>query len=284
MHGKCCFSLNNIPPDLIEYNYCDENEVVDDPVLTFALSSDDELLASGGELLKSWKGQRSKGPLMKLAFNETGTCVASRSIDSTIRIWDIENHSCNFKLVGFNTLAVVRDLKTKAEVFSDQTILIYKVDSNFTSLKQMIGYLDETSTFFGEEDEYLVVVSNSSHLNVYDRNINCNLLKGHSDCIISVATFPGFPNILVSGSKDHSVRVWMCKDGFFKCVASVTHHQASVDAVVLSHNSQDGKIINAMGKIKVLRTAIARDQAINGICLSMRDDLIATGSDMNYVV
>lgn len=127
-----------IPPDLIEYNYCDENDVIDDPVLTFALSFDDELLVSGhksgliklwkwrskleciilvlcdvrncllyphvsvllgGELLKSWKGQH-KGPLMKLAFNETSSYIASGSIDSTIRVWDIENHSCNFKLGG----------------------------------------------------------------------------------------------------------------------------------------------------------------------------------------
>lgn len=67
----------------------------------------------------------------------------------------------------------------------------------------MTGYLDEILdlTFFGEEDEYLVVASNSSHLNVYDKNMNCSLLKGHSDCIISLATSPGFPNILVSGSK-----------------------------------------------------------------------------------
>ncbi|KAK7588272.1 hypothetical protein V9T40_005517 [Parthenolecanium corni] len=152
-------------------------------------------------------------------------------------------------------------------------------------------------TFFAEEDEYLVVASNSSHLNVYDRNMNCSLLKSHSDCIISVATSPGFPSILVSDSKDHSVRVWMCKDGFFKCVASVTRHQASVGAVVFSHNSQDGKIINASedqtlkvwklpalkynqcAKLEVFRTAIAHNQAINSICLSMRDDLIATGHD-----
>lgn len=45
--------------------------------------------------------------------------------------------------------------------------------------------------------------------------------------------------------QDHSVRVWMCKDGFFKCVASGTRHQASVGAVVLSHSSQDGKVISA---------------------------------------
>ncbi|KAK7573415.1 hypothetical protein V9T40_010606 [Parthenolecanium corni] len=130
---------------------------------------------------------------------------------------------------------------------ASKSILIYKVDSNFTCLKQMTGYLDEilALTFFGEEDEYLVVASNSSHLNVYDRNMNCSLLKGHSDCIICLATSPGFPNILVSGRKDHSVWIWMCKDGFFKCVASVTRHRASVGAVVSSHNSQDGKIINA---------------------------------------
>ncbi|KAK7595218.1 hypothetical protein V9T40_001651 [Parthenolecanium corni] len=374
---------------MIEYNYCDENDVLDDPVLTFALSSDDELLASGHKngLIYLWRIIEVVEGTAQRIVNEIGiqrNCILefhkinddeiifASGDEQVVRGWHLQSDSehqlfnqlagqynriSNILIpqylisVGFNPLAVVWDLKTKAEVRSIPISLngltylystsrfyefllytlgklvvydflkgaqvfihdgdsdldlnegthniesnkseqklhsivhyintVYKVDSNFTCLKQMTGYLNEilASTFFGEEDEYLVVASNSSHLNVYDRNMNCSLLKGHSDCIICVATFPGFPNILVFGSKDHSVGVWMCKDGFFKCVASVTRHQASVGAVVLSHNSQDGKIINA-SKDQTLKTIEGHDYSVlNCAFFNNGTQIVSCGND-----
>ncbi|KAK7585923.1 hypothetical protein V9T40_000102 [Parthenolecanium corni] len=67
--------------------------------------------------------------------------------------------------------------------------------------------------------------------------------------------------IAISILIDHSVRVWMCRDSFFKWVASVTRHQVSVGAVGLSHNSQDGKIIN-VSEDQTLKETLHRSKII----------------------
>lgn len=67
----------------------------------------------------------------------------------------------------------------------------------------MTAYLDEILdiAFFGEDESYLAVAANSCNIHVYDKNMNCTLLKGHTDLVVSLATSRGFPNILVSGGK-----------------------------------------------------------------------------------
>ena len=50
-----------IPPNLHEFNSLEEDDVIDDPILTFALSHDEELVASGHKsgLIKLWKWKGS---------------------------------------------------------------------------------------------------------------------------------------------------------------------------------------------------------------------------------
>ena len=67
----------------------------------------------------------------------------------------------------------------------------------------MIGYLDEIFdiAFFGEDEQFLAVAANSCDIYVYDKNMNCSLVKGHSDLVVSLGTSASYPNLLVSGSK-----------------------------------------------------------------------------------
>lgn len=50
-----------IPPNLNEFNPFEEEDVIDDPILTFSLSYDEEFVASGHKsgLLKLWKWKGS---------------------------------------------------------------------------------------------------------------------------------------------------------------------------------------------------------------------------------
>ncbi len=70
-------------------------------------------------------------------------------------------------------------------------------------MSQMIGYLDEVLdvSFFGENDDHLVVASNSPDVHVFEKNMSCTLLRGHTDFVISLSTSRAFPNLVVSGSK-----------------------------------------------------------------------------------
>ncbi len=46
-----------IPPNLNEHNACNDDDVIDDPILSFSLSHDQNLLVSGHKsgLIKLWK-------------------------------------------------------------------------------------------------------------------------------------------------------------------------------------------------------------------------------------
>lgn len=46
-----------VPPNLTQFNPCEEEDIIDDPILAFTLSSNGELLATGHKsgLIKLWK-------------------------------------------------------------------------------------------------------------------------------------------------------------------------------------------------------------------------------------
>ncbi len=54
-----------------------------------------------------------RGPLTKLCYNEANTCVASGSTDSAIRVWNIENHTCAYKLNGVEGVTRYSKLEVK---------------------------------------------------------------------------------------------------------------------------------------------------------------------------
>ena len=131
---------------------------------------------------------------------------------------------------------------------------------------------------------------------VYEiETMNCTLLKGHTDLVMSLATSKANLNILVTSSKDNSVRVWkMGPSPTFQisCIAQGHAHTASVGSVALSRTelsfivsgSQDTclKIWKMTpdheGPLSVVHTAVAHDQDINAVCVSPNDKLIATAS------
>lgn len=448
-----------IPPNLTYFNPCNDENIIEDQVLSFTLSSDEELLATGhksgliklwnwksSELITAWKSGH-KGPICILAFNRNNFYLTSGSTDSILRVWNIENHSCDFKLGGltgvtsilmYRTIegeeylfasgdeAVIRvwhlqknkehhliykltghfskitkilftsdnvnllscsrdkavilwDLPSRKqikiipvyesleaavllpncinlpgyekplvgliaafggengkiriwnvtaskelyvseanskssipinhliydecsqsliEVSANHNVCFYKLDCSFSCRKQMIGYLDEILdiVFFGENENFLAVATNSCDIHIYDENMNCFLAKGHTDLVVSLATSCISPNLLASGSKDNSIRVWMMKDNVLNCVAVGARHTASVGAVSLSSTSLNSFMVSAsedctlkLWPLPVLKykkcetliigwTEVAHEKPINSICLSPNSELIGTGS------
>lgn len=57
------------------------------------------ITCTDSELVTSWKAGH-KGPLVKLAFNENNTYLATGSTDSVLKVWNIESHTCISKLTG----------------------------------------------------------------------------------------------------------------------------------------------------------------------------------------
>lgn len=102
-----------------------------------------------------------------------------------------------------------------AVVTADHNILVHNI-STFHCSKQLIGFSDEILDicFVGKKSRYLAVATNSNDIKFYDTtNMNCQILKGHTDIVLAVSSHKNF---LLSSGKDHTIRLWEVDPGTFK--------------------------------------------------------------------
>lgn len=173
----------------------------------------------------------------------------------------------------------------------------------FFCSRQLIGFSDEILdlAFVGKKDRYLAVATNSPDVKLYDTaSMNCVILKGHSETVMSLAAHK---NLLLSSSKDKSIRLWLVdvSDTLkVKCVAVGTKHTGSVGSIAMGHTtnsslcasvSQDTCLkvwkipekISAEGDddpvpLNCLATKVAHEKDINCVTIAPTDKLIATAS------
>ncbi|RZF35974.1 hypothetical protein LSTR_LSTR005387 [Laodelphax striatellus] len=164
----------------------------------------------------------------------------------------------------------------------------------------MVGFSDEIFdvVLMGEKQTHLAVATNSSVIKLYTvANMACHLLKGHSDLVISLASTPANPNLLVSGAKDNSIRLWlMNSEGSVNCIATGTRHTSSVTAIALGRNNSNLLVSagedttlkiwslpkkfnqNSIESLSVKCTEVAHEKDINGLCIAPNDKIMATAS------
>lgn len=229
-------------------------------------------------------------------------CVGEEGI---IKVWDMNNSKIMYKqsnsLVspalekgGLAITHMFLHSKTNqiAVVSVDHNIIIYDSELK-TCEKQLVGFSDEILdlTLFNK-NRYLAMATNSNDIKLYDvETMNCKVLRGHSDIVLSVAA-RGL--ILVSSSKDFSVKVWRVDQNKLEafCLGTGTRHTASVGSADLSNDflvsaSQDKCIklwrlpeleSNEHTTLTCLATALAHDKDINSIVVAPNNKLVATGS------
>ncbi|XP_015595492.1 transducin beta-like protein 3 isoform X2 [Cephus cinctus] len=182
----------------------------------------------------------------------------------------------------------------------DHNIIIHSMNT-FQCKKQLVGYSDEILDIacLGTDDSHLAVATNSADIKLYELvTMDCQLLCGHTDLILSLGTTPADRHVLISSAKDNSVRVWYMNSETKKVssIASAVRHTASVGSVAVSNTSakffvsasQDSciKLWNLPEKlnfdeevtINVTHTELAHEKDINSIAVSPNDRFIATGS------
>ncbi|XP_015175993.1 PREDICTED: transducin beta-like protein 3 isoform X2 [Polistes dominula] len=187
-----------------------------------------------------------------------------------------------------------------AVVSADHNIIIYSMET-FGCIKQIAGYLDSVLdiTYVGEQDSHIAVASNSSDIKLYELNsMNCQLLCGHTDIVLSLATTLANRQLLISTSKDNSIRVWFLdkETKIMACIASAVKHTAAVGCVCISQlsakffvsASQDSclkfwslpeNLSNSYQiNIESTYTVSAHTKDINSVAVSLNDEFIATGS------
>ncbi|XP_023014319.2 transducin beta-like protein 3 isoform X2 [Leptinotarsa decemlineata] len=237
-------------------------------------------VASAGErgVVRVWDVTKSKE-----VFVQTNSLVTPASEEGCLAISNIKFH---------------RKLKALALVTVDQNIIIYHLKS-FVCLKQFIGFSDEILdiTYVGKDDSHLAVATNSNDIKLYcNTTLNCQILKGHTDIVLSLCTNKIRPDLMISSGKDNTVRLWLLEGSTnsMSCIGIGLRHGASVGSVNFSQTtcnfavsaSQDTclkmwEIPTEPKKNNSLycsHTTIAHEKDINSVAVSPNDKIIATAS------
>lgn len=236
-------------------------------------------IACAGEkgIVKVWNIQMSR-----LMYEQTDTLVSPAAEEGGLAITHLLFNEAR------NVLSVVT---------ADHNIIIHDLET-FNCMKQMIGFTDEVLDiiFVGKDETHIAVATNSHDMKYYELdNMNCQIIKGHTDIVLALASFPTRPDMFVSSGKDNTVRIWLQdQNNIVKCIGVGTRHTASVGSVFTSQSSnefftsvsQDNCLkvwvvpkeeVSDL-KIKSSYTELAHQMDINCVAVSPNDKMIATGS------
>lgn len=248
------------------------------------------------------------------SYQSQGVYVAAAGEKGVVKVWDMKtgNHVYEQKnsLVSAakedGGLAITQLLynnvtNSLAVVSTEHNIILHDLKT-FRCTKQLVGYSDEILdvVYFGKGDTHLAVATNSPDIKLYElTTMNCQLLSGHTDLVLSLATTPVNYNLLLSSAKDNSVRLWLMDPETSQtlCIAHAIRHTASVGSVAFSHTaakffvsvSQDSCLkvwdlaeklssIEKENTLNVRCTELAHEKDINTVAISPNDKLVATGS------
>ena len=164
-------------------------------------------------------------------------------------------------------------------------------DKNISVGDTVVGDNDQILSLglLGDTCQYLIMACNSPALRLYSRDTwKCSLYPGHTDTVLCLSVNHD-NTMLVTGSKDNSVRVWKLQEGGeLVCVAVGNGHTQSVggvswcgDHVVSVSADTTVKMWSVNTETKTLvsvRTEIAHEKDINCVSVSPDAGLIITGS------
>jgi U3 small nucleolar RNA-associated protein 13 len=192
-------------------------------------------------------------------------------------------------------------------ILRDQTLLFFKVESGgaLSLQERVFGQHDEIldCAFVGPSDLHLALAPNESEIRILDvRTSACEVISGHRDTVLCLDKDTS-GQWLVSGAKDHEVRLWKLdfsddKHPRFSCFALLKGHTSAVSAVALPRNivdtpsfiitGSDDRFVKfwdlATGRTttpftpRSLYTQKAHEKDINAIDISPDDKLFATAS------
>ena len=195
----------------------------------------------------------------------------------------------------------------------DKDIIFHDL-ADLSPLRQLVGHNEEVLDIqlIGEKQSHIAVATNSPKIKVFElATSNCFILLGHNDIVLSLSVFAQNPNLMVSSSKDNSIRVWQfnpdCSSAI--CLFHGTGHTHSVTSLATSmpdpspnsslfflSGSEDTtikywKLTNEIESfennhedqsmpltIMAKFTQSCHEKAINSIDVSPNNQLIATGS------
>ncbi|KAK6639171.1 hypothetical protein RUM43_007441 [Polyplax serrata] len=190
-----------------------------------------------------------------------------------------------------------------AVVTTEHNIIFHKTDT-FDCIKQLAGFSDEILdlVFVGPDNSHVAVATNSRDIKLYNiETMGCQLLKGHTDIVLTLTSSLANHCWMLSGGKDNTIRLWELNptNENMTCIGIGCRHTASVSSLSMSQMSTDFFYSTSQDttlklwtiqplqsneakqndyKLMVKSTEVAHQKDINTVAISPNDKLIATGS------
>ncbi|XP_031380718.1 transducin beta-like protein 3 [Punica granatum] len=238
-----------------------------------------------------------------------------------IRIWESEGSVCLFKQAssdvtvssdvddsrsGFTAAVMLPLNQGLLCVTADQQFLFYYPESlpeglQLTLQRRLVGNNEEIvdMKFLGEEEQFLAVATNLEQIRVYElASMSCSyVLAGHTEIVLCLDTCVSSSGrkLIVSGSKDSSVRLWDCDRRC--CIGVGIGHMGAVAAVAFSKRERKFFVSGSSDRtlkvwslddtsdgaeepasLKAKAVVAAHDKDINSIAISPNDGLVCSGS------
>lgn len=276
------------------------------PVLSIAISSDNQFLVSGSAdyTMKIWELQTSrliatlnghKEPVYAVAITPDNQRIVSGSSDNTIKIWEFSTGELIRTLTGHSdsvySVAMSPDGQTIASGSWDNTIKLWNLPNSIWTQSGQ-----EIHTFTGHSDwVYSLAFSADGQMlasGSWDRTIKLwnipqgkliRSLLGHSDRIFSVAFSPHKP-MLASASWDKTIKLWDLSTG--KVIHTLMGHRDRVFSIafhpqenILVSGSWDNTIkLWNLDTGKLIRTLTKHSDTIWSVVFSADGQTLACGT------
>ncbi|KAF3010002.1 hypothetical protein E8E13_011392 [Curvularia kusanoi] len=188
-----------------------------------------------------------------VVFSQDGTCIASSSQDSTIRLWSATTGD-HLKTLGghldcVTSVAFLPDNQRIVSGSFDQTVKLWDLASGECQMT-LKGHEDSvTAVAVRFDGEQIASASSDKTIKLWDTKLGKlqETLKGHSDAVTALA-FTRVGTHIASASSDQTIKVWDITTS--SCEMTLKGHFGSVRSVAVS---PDGRQIASVSYDKTVR-------------------------------
>ena len=177
-----------------------------------------------------------------VSFSPDGATLATGSVDSIVKVWNIETGSLAFELrhpAGVTYLEFSPDGRSIATTSYDGVLRLWDVETR--SLTRQFGAQKGTlwSVCFSPNGKTLATGGEDATVKVWERETGTLLkrLSGHTRNVWDVKYSPD-GRMIASGSFDNTIKLWDVEEGIL--LRSLDGHSEAVVALAFS---SDGKIL-----------------------------------------
>lgn len=229
-----------------------------------------------------------------------------------LRTWNLSTGTCVHEQdkgpseeEAVTRLLLCPNRKALAVVTYDHNITLRSLDS-LEVQRQFVGHNDEVLDvrLLGAKEGFLAVCTNSPQVRLFElATFHCRLLRGHTDTVVALDTFPADRTLLATASKDNTVKLWkQQEDGYVECLFTGRGHTQGIGAVACSRLSASFLVTGSQDTTLKLwpvperprlvavvdpcagaamtsqLTVAAHEKDINSVAVSPNDQLIASAS------